>query len=1071
MKKSLLIAFVCLFSIGFSQNSNNNDKFSEVISHSLELQKKETSNIPYFIEFGTGHSIKLNEVEPFLNSFSKNNFTLKEVNRMEDQIGFTHIKYQQVINSIPVELSFIGVHIKNNVIVSISGNLTSKSVSASAASLSENSALNNALSSINAAQYKWQIPEEEAFIKKDKHDPEATFFPKGELVYFETKNALRLCYNFNIYAHEPLSRKNYYVDAANGKILYKNDIIHHTDVTGSASTGYSGTQVITTDSFAGTPANYRLRETGRGNGIETYDMNTGKNYGSAVDFTDNDNNWTDTTNGDHYALDAHWGAEMTYDYFWNVHARNSIDGSGFKLKSYIHYDANYVNAFWDGSRMTYGDGNGTSTSPLTTMAIAAHEITHGLTSNTANLVYSYESGALNESFSDIFGVAIDFWSRPTLADWEMGDEIYITGSSYFRSMSNPNAKNDPDTYLGTFWYTGTGDNGGVHTNSGVQNFWFYLLVNGGTGTNDLGNAYSVAPLGFDTAARVAFRNLTVYLSRNSQYADARAFSIKSAVDLYGACSPAVISVTNAWHAVGVGGPYVAGVQSNFISADTLGCKVPHTVSFSNTSNSNATAYIWNFGDGSATSTATNPTHTYTGYGPYTVQLYANGGACGDDTLTLVDFIKIDTNQTCPDIVTLARNSTMSSTNCIGTLYDNGGASGNYSANQNSYFRINPASAINITLNFTHFDVEPGDIGSTCNYDYLEVYDGPSATATLLGRYCNNNLPPASLTSSTGDLYIKFHADGGLHLTGFKLDWTCTQHTSPLPLSLFTESDTNVCTSESITYTNNSFNATSYAWSFPGGTPSTSTALNPTITYNTGGTYTTRLIATNSFGSDTSYQVIIVNGICPVILPGGGTAPLQTSCRGTLIDDGGLVGDYSPNQTTYATVAPAGAVNVTFDFKKFDVEADGCIYDYMMIYDGPNTASPLIGKYCNSSVPPSPLTSSGNALTIKFYADGGLELDGFEIDWYCSLVGLSELDKINKVNIFPNPSSDFVTVEVDFNQSNNLNIKIIDLLGKTLYENSSADQALQFTDKIDVSGFATGTYIIYVNDKAHKFVKH
>ncbi|MGB1039468.1 MAG: M4 family metallopeptidase [Flavobacteriales bacterium] len=1069
MKKTVLIAFIFICSIGFSQNSNTEGKFSEILSHAKEVKKIENSNIPVFIEFGKGHSIQLNEVETFLNSFSRTKFSLKEVNTTEDHIGFTHIKYQQVINSIPVELSHIGVHIKSNVIVSISGNFTSKQVSSSTASISENTALNNALSKINAKKYKWQIPEEEEFIKKDKNDPEATFFPKGNLVYLEINNELRLSYVFNIYAHEPLSRNFYYVDAINGKIIFKNDIIHHTDVPGTASTGYSGTRIITTDSFATTPTNYRLRESGRGNGIETYDMNTGTNYGSAVDFTDNDNNWTDTTNGDHYALDAHWGAEMTYDYFWNVHARNSIDGSGFKLKSYIHYNNNYVNAFWDGSRMTYGDGNGTSTSPLTTMAIAGHEITHGLTSNTANLVYSYESGALNESFSDIFGVAIDFWSRPTLADWEMGDEIYITGSSYFRSMSNPNARNDPDTYLGTHWYTGTGDNGGVHTNSGVQNFWFYLLVNGGTGTNDIGNAYTVAPLGFDTASRIAFRNLTVYLGRNSQHSDARFYAIKSAIDLYGACSPVVEAVTNAWYAVGVGGPYVAGVQSNFISSDTLGCKVPHTVNFTNNSNSNATAFIWDFGDGN-TSTANNPTHTYTGYGPYTVKLYANGGACGDDTLTIVDFIKIDTNLNCPDIITLAKNTSMSSTNCFGTLYDDGGPSGNYTRNQNSFFRISPASAVNITLNFTHFDVESGDIGTTCNYDYLEVYDGPTATATLLGRYCNNNTPPPSLTSSTGDLYIKFHTDGGLHLSGFKLDWTCTQHTSPLPLAAFTENDTNICTSESITYTNNSFNATSYAWSFPGGTPSTSTAVNPVVTYNTGGTYTTRLIATNSFGSDTTYQVIIVNGICPVILPGGGTAPVQTSCRGKLIDDGGLTGDYSPNQTTYVTVAPTSAVNVTFDFKSFDVEADNCIYDYMMIYDGPNTASPLIGKYCNSSLPPSPLTSSGNALTVKFYADAGLELDGFEIDWYCSLVGLSEIDKINKVKIYPNPSTDFVTVEVDFNQTNNLNIKIIDLLGKTLYENSSADQALQFTDKIDVSDFASGTYIIYVNNQAHKFVK-
>lgn len=1062
MKKIALIALTFLLSIGYSQSKKN--QFESVIKSAVQMETKPNSTIPFYIEFNLEKTIAISEMTAFLNQFSKNNFTLKEIDREEDQLGFTHVKFQQEINSVPLEMNFIAAHVKDGKVVAISGNLEDKNPSTNSAVMTESGALDAALLKIQAKKYKWQLPEEEAFIKEDQEDANATYFPKGKLVYFSTKHGLRLVYKFNIYAHEPVSRAYYYVDAMNGKVIFENKIIHHADAIGTAQTGYSGTQTITTDSTS--PNNFRLRETGRGNGVETYDMNNGTTFGSAVDFTDSNNVWTSTTNYDQYALDAHWGAEMTYDYFWNVHARNSIDGSGFKLKSYVHYDNNYVNAFWNGSQMTYGDGNGTTTSPLTTMAIAAHEISHGLTSNTANLVYSYESGALNESFSDIFGVAIDYWARPTQANWLMGDEIYISGGSYFRSMSNPNARNDPDTYLGTHWYTGTGDNGGVHTNSGVQNFWFYLLVNGGTGTNDLGNAYTVNALGFDTAARIAFRNLTVYLSRNSQYADARFYAIKSATDLYGACSPAVIATTNAWHAVGVGGPYVPGVRSKFLTIDSVGCKIPHTVSFTNNSD-NATSFIWDFGDGNS-STQVNPTHTYTGYGPFTVRLYADGGACGKDSITKVTNVTIDTTKPCP--FTIVRNSTTSSTECVGTLYDDGGATGAYTASQTSYFRISPASAVNITLTFPFFDIEPGTGASNCNYDYLEIYDGANTSAPLIGRYCNGTLPPASITSATGDILIKFRADVGLHLQGFRIDWTCTQHTSPFPLALFTASDTSICTNETITYTNHSFNATSYDWSFPGGSPATSTATNPVVTYSAAGIYTTRLIAINGAGRDTTFQQIEVKAYCPVILPGGGTAPTQTSCRGKIIDDGGLTGDYSPNQTTYVTVAPAGAVNLTFVFNSFDVEADNCIYDYMMIYDGPNTASPLIGKYCNSSLPPSPLTSSGNALTIKFYADAGLELDGFDIDWYCSLVGINELDKINKINIYPNPSSDYLNVEVDFNQSSALDLRIVDLLGKTLYQNNSKTQAIQFTDKIDVSNFASGTYIVYINGKANKFVK-
>lgn len=1066
MKKSLLLILLVIGSIGYSQLPNSENFNEPILENALQVIESEKSSIPKFIEFRTGFSPALEDLSSFLNQFSKNTFTLVEKSRNEDQIGYTHIKFQQVINNIPLEFNVVTAHVKNGIITSISGNLEGKLPSINTAVLTEKIALKKAMNTINAKTYKWQIAEEEAHIKTMENNPKATYYPKGELVYFANESGLYLTYKFNIYAHSPVSRAEYFVDALSGKVLFQNKIIKHADVPGLANTGYSGAQVITTDSTS--PTNYRLRETGRGLGIETYDCNNGINYGAAVDFTDSNNNWTSTANGDQYALDAHWGAEMTYDYFWNVHARNSIDGAGFKLISYIHYDNNYVNAFWNGNYMTYGDGNGTNTSPLTTLAIAGHEISHGLTTNTAALVYQNESGALNESFSDIFGVCIDYWARPAQANWLMGDEIYLNSNDYFRSMSNPNAKGDPDTYGGTNYYTGTLDNGGVHTNSGVQNFWFYLMVNGGTGTNDLGNAYSVLPLGFDTASRIAFRNLTTYLTPSSDHNDARNFAIQSAIDLYGACSPAVIATTNAWHAVGVGTAYVAGVQSDFTSYDTAGCKLPHTVTFTNTSN-NATAFIWDFGDGSS-STALNPTHTYTGYGPYSVELYANGGACGEDTILKTTYITIDTTAICPDI--MSKNSNLSSSACIGTLIDDGGTAGDYSNQQNSYFTISPTLATSVTLNFAQFDVESGDQGGTiCNYDYLEVYDGTSTSAPLIGRYCNNNPPPASVTSSAGNLYIKFHSDQGVEEQGFILNWSCTQYTSPLPLALFTSSDTSICENESVTYTNNSVNTTSFSWSFPGGSPATSTAANPLVSYANSGSYTTRLIATNANGNDTIYQTINIKNICTVILPNGGTAQTRVSCEGKIIDNGGLSGNYSARQTTFITVSPLGANNVTFIINSFEVEADtNCIYDYLKIYDGPSVNSNLIGKYCNLNPPPSTISSTGGSLTLEFYADNGLQLAGFDIDWKCYFTSIEEVNKISKINIYPNPTNDYVNIDVDFNRSSELNLKVIDLLGKVLYQNTPGTKSVQFSDRIDVSRFAAGTYVIYVNNEAYKFIK-
>src|SRR5207253_148050 len=106
---------------------------------------------------------------------------------------------------------------------------------------------------------------------------------------------------------------------------------------------------------------------------------------------------------------------------------------------------------------------------------------------------------------------------------------------------------DPDTYMGTGYYTGTADNGGVHTNSGVSNYWFYLLTTGGSGTNDLSNAYSVTGIGITAAAKIAFRALTVYFTSSTNFANARNLTIQAAKDLYGVCSNEMIQTTKAWY--------------------------------------------------------------------------------------------------------------------------------------------------------------------------------------------------------------------------------------------------------------------------------------------------------------------------------------------------------------------------------------------------------------------------------------------------------------------------------------------------------------------------------------------
>jgi Zn-dependent metalloprotease len=521
-----------------------------------QIQKGNPGMWPAFIKYNTSapafNKSSVAIVDEAGKPASVSNGIIKNVET--DAKGMVHYRYQQSVNGIAIENADMIVHVANGKIKSQNGKWI-KDFPADmqlTASLSAATALNKAQQNIGASKYKWELPAEEAFLKREQNDPNATFYPKATLVYYSGErdvipSAIRLAYKFDVYAQDPISRQLIFVDAVNGKILGKRELLHETNTTGTAQTAYSGTQTITSD-FTG--ANYRLREAGRGAGtsINTYNMLTGTNYASAVDFTDADNNWNNVNAAkDEYATDAHWATEKTYDYFYQKYNRNSIDNAGMTLNSYVHFSVGYFNAFWDGSRMTYGDGDATNgNKPLTSLDVCGHEITHGITERTSNLVYSYESGAMNEGFSDIFGTAIEAFARPGNTDWLIGGDFFT-----IRNMSNPNAFNDPDTYGGTFWYNSSGDNGGVHTNSGVLNYWFYLLTVGGSGINDHNVSFNVTGIGMDKAAAIAYRLNTVYLVSTSQYYDARILGIQAAEDLYGVGSPEAIQTANAWTAVGL----------------------------------------------------------------------------------------------------------------------------------------------------------------------------------------------------------------------------------------------------------------------------------------------------------------------------------------------------------------------------------------------------------------------------------------------------------------------------------------------------------------------------------------
>ena len=537
MRKMLFLVLIVVFgisSLAIARDYQDKDA-QRIDKDARRVLMVDDTQIPRRIYFRDDASVqRMNYFQRYA-AYLQND-EIVEISTLSDNLGMTHTRYQQYHKGLKVIGGEYILHERNGKVVSANGYLQSDLDIDIQPQLSEREAFQMALDRVGGTLYKWQT------------EPDMFREPVGELVitsreFLMTPESYRLAYRFDIYAEQPLGRFVVDVDAKTGEILNFYNRIHTANVAATGTSLYNGTVSFTADQYG--PSSYRLRQTVSGNGIETYDMNNGTNYSAATDITSNSTHFT----SDDVGVNAHWGAEQTHAYYLNKHGRNSYDGNGAVIRSYVHYSTNYNNAFWDGQRMTYGDGDGTTFSPLVSIDVVGHEITHGVTEHSANLVYSYESGALNESFSDIFGEAIENYATGS-NDWLIGDDIDISGNG-IRNMSNPNEDGDPDTYKGDYWYSGSGDNGGVHTNSGVQNFWFYLLVNGGSGVNDNGFSYSVSGIGLTKAGAIAYRNLTVYLTTNSNYSDAYLGALDAATDLYGAGSAEYTSVSDAWDAVGV----------------------------------------------------------------------------------------------------------------------------------------------------------------------------------------------------------------------------------------------------------------------------------------------------------------------------------------------------------------------------------------------------------------------------------------------------------------------------------------------------------------------------------------
>ena len=450
----------------------------------------------------------------------------------KDELGNTYVKLHQTINGVEVEGKQLTVRFdKNGVISSVLGNVENIAQSITklgSKNLTTDSAINIAKAQVNAKTLR-AVPAVQKTILVDN-------------------NKAYEVYKVNIQYNEPkIGNWNVYVEANSGKVVKTENNIRYDGAVVGSGTAIDGTKKSLNLYQSGTT--YQMKDTTKAmtGTITTYNAKNGTTEPGTLMTS------SSTTISDKAAVSAHYYAGVVYDFYKILLNRNSLDNNGMSIISSVHYDSNYDNAFWDGSQMVYGDGDGTEFTYLSgDLDVVGHEMTHGVTERTANLTYSNQSGALNESTSDVFGVLIETYDKYNVknggtwqfnaSDWVVGDDIYTPGTpgDALRSLADPTLYSQPANMSNyqTSPNTENGDYGGVHTNSGIPNKAAFLVAQA---------------LGCEKTARIYYKALTTYYTSSTDFAASKTALVQAATDLYGASSAEVQAVTNAYASVGIGG--------------------------------------------------------------------------------------------------------------------------------------------------------------------------------------------------------------------------------------------------------------------------------------------------------------------------------------------------------------------------------------------------------------------------------------------------------------------------------------------------------------------------------------
>jgi bacillolysin len=489
-----------------------------------------------------------------------------------DQLGMKHHRFQQYHQGYKVFGGDYILHEKDGKVVTANGKIATDLPQAKQSLVSEEMAFQAALKAVPSQKYLWLSKNSEKNAKSRTEHPEKYLMPKGEKVWkpldFNASVSLdnvQLVWQFDIYTEDGQSQ-TVFINTENGQFASKISLVSDCNPTSAMST-WNGNVPITTQDMGIWDVFFLRNDCGYETNVHVLNLNHSAVYNDANEYVGLGNNWGSQTS----AISTFFGLSQTLNYYKQTFGRISYNNAnaeviannnaGFEHSNGTVY---YSNATWDGTNNTLNFGDNGTTSDATddwnTVDICGHEFTHAVTQYTAGLVYQAESGALNESFSDIFGEMTEYYTQGN-ADWLVGAQ-----RGAIRSFSNPNSFNHPDSYGGVHWFSetttcdGNNDYCGVHYNSSVQNHWFWLLVNGGFGSNGT----VVQGIGPDDAEKIAYRNLTAYLGSTSNYSDARAGSVQAAIDLFGDCSPQVKQCINAWEAVGVAGSNGIGTQNNLV---------------------------------------------------------------------------------------------------------------------------------------------------------------------------------------------------------------------------------------------------------------------------------------------------------------------------------------------------------------------------------------------------------------------------------------------------------------------------------------------------------------------------